>query len=73
MGVGALGLVHRGFDTVVKPTLEKPLAESGAYLRTMRQRLPDGSAAGKGHIREAVPLETEKIGNTVLTVPSDAA
>lgn len=29
MGVGALGLVHRGFDTVVKPNLEKPLAESG--------------------------------------------
>ena len=29
MGVGALGLVNRGFDTVVKPNLEKPLAESG--------------------------------------------
>ncbi|MDR3295974.1 MAG: FAD-dependent oxidoreductase [Clostridiales Family XIII bacterium] len=29
MGVGALGLVQRGFDTVVKPTLEMPLAESG--------------------------------------------
>ena len=29
MGVGALGLVHRGFDTVVKPNMEKPLAESG--------------------------------------------
>ena len=29
MGVGALGLVHRGFDTVVKPNLEKPLIESG--------------------------------------------
>ena len=25
MGVGALGLVHRGFDTVVKPSLEQPL------------------------------------------------
>ncbi len=29
MGVGALGLVNRGFDTVVMPNLEKPLAESG--------------------------------------------
>ena len=29
MGVGALGLVNRGFDTVVKPNLEKPLIESG--------------------------------------------
>ena len=29
VGVGALGLVHRGFDTVVKPNMEKPLAESG--------------------------------------------
>ncbi len=29
MGVGALGLVNRGFDTVVKPNLEKTLIESG--------------------------------------------
>lgn len=29
MGIGALGLVNRGFDTVVKPSLEKPLVESG--------------------------------------------
>ena len=29
MGVGALGLVNRGFDTVVKPNLEKTLAKSG--------------------------------------------
>lgn len=29
VGVGALGLVNRGFDTVVKPSLEKPLEESG--------------------------------------------
>lgn len=29
LGVGALGLVKRGFDTVVKPTMEKPLLESG--------------------------------------------
>ncbi|NLD18775.1 MAG: FAD-dependent oxidoreductase [Clostridiales bacterium] len=29
MGIGALGLVNRGFDTVVKPNMEKPLAESG--------------------------------------------
>ena len=29
MGVGALGLVNRGFDTVVKPNMEKPLIESG--------------------------------------------
>lgn len=29
MGVGALGLVKRGFDTVVKPNMEKSLAESG--------------------------------------------
>ncbi|MBQ1825719.1 MAG: FAD-dependent oxidoreductase, partial [Firmicutes bacterium] len=27
MGVGALGLVNRGFDTVVKPNMEKPLIE----------------------------------------------
>ena len=29
MGVGALGLVNRGFDTVVMPNMGKSLAESG--------------------------------------------
>lgn len=29
LGIGALGLVNRGFDTVVKPNMEKPLLESG--------------------------------------------
>ncbi len=29
MGIGALGLVNRGFDTVVEPNMHKPLAESG--------------------------------------------
>ena len=29
VGVGALGLINRGFDTVVKPNMGKPLAESG--------------------------------------------
>ncbi|MBQ8151369.1 MAG: FAD-dependent oxidoreductase, partial [Firmicutes bacterium] len=29
MGVGALGLVNRGFDTVVMPNMMKPLSESG--------------------------------------------
>ena len=28
MGIGALGLVNRGFDTVVKPSLEQPLTET---------------------------------------------
>ena len=29
MGISALGLVHRGFETIVKPSMEKPLQESG--------------------------------------------
>ncbi len=29
VGVGALGLVNRGFETTVKPNMEKPLVESG--------------------------------------------
>lgn len=29
MGISALGLVHRGFETIVKASLEKPLQESG--------------------------------------------
>jgi formate dehydrogenase major subunit len=28
-GIGALGLVHRGFDAVIKPAFDLPLAESG--------------------------------------------
>lgn len=29
MGISALGLVHRGFDAIVKPALDKPLKDSG--------------------------------------------
>jgi len=60
MGVGALGLVHRGFDTVVKPTLEKPLAESGCEsCGQCVSCCPTGALQERLTIQKEVPLDTE--------------
>ena len=60
MGIGALGLVHRGFDTVVKPTLEKPLAESGCVACGQCVSVcPTGALQERLSIPKAVPLPTE--------------
>jgi len=60
MGVGALGLVHRGFDTVVKPTMEKPLAESGCEsCGQCVSCCPTGALQERLTIQKEVPLETE--------------
>jgi formate dehydrogenase major subunit len=59
MGVGALGLVNRGFDTVVKPTLEKPLAESGCIsCGQCISVCPTGALQERLSLVKPVPLET---------------
>ncbi len=65
MGVGALGLVHRGFDTVVKPTLEKPLVESGCVSCGQCVNVcPTGALGERLTIKKSVPLDTEQTDTT---------
>jgi len=60
MGVGALGLVHRGFDTVVKPTLEKSLCESGCESCGQCVSVcPTGALQERLTIQKEVPLDTD--------------
>lgn len=65
MGIGALGLVNRGFDTVVKPTLEKPLVESGCVSCGQCVSVcPTGALQERLTIAKSVPLETEETDTT---------
>ncbi|MEG0924178.1 MAG: FAD-dependent oxidoreductase [Anaerovoracaceae bacterium] len=60
MGVGALGLVDRGFDTVVKPTLEKPLCESGCESCGQCVSVcPTGALQERQSVAKEVPLDTD--------------
>lgn len=59
MGVGALGLVHRGFDTVVKPALEMPLAETGCISCGQCVSVcPTGALQERLSLEKSVPLDT---------------
>ena len=65
MGVGALGLVNRGFDTVVKPSLEKPLAESGCISCGQCVSVcPTGALQEKQTVAKEVPLDTNVTNTT---------
>lgn len=65
MGIGALGLVERGFDTVVKPTLEKPLMESGCVSCGQCVSVcPTGAIQERTTLIKDVPLDTEVTATT---------
>ena len=60
MGVGALGLVGRGFDTVVKPSLERPLAETGCISCGQCVTVcPTGALQERQSVVKEVPLDTK--------------
>lgn len=65
MGVGALGLVNRGFDTVVKPNLEKPLANSGCVSCGQCVSVcPTGALQERTTMVKEVPLATVETDTT---------
>lgn len=60
MGIGALGLVNRGFDTVVKPNLEKPLLQSGCVSCGQCVSVcPTGALQENQTVAKEVPVLTE--------------
>ncbi len=62
MGVGALGLVERGFDTVVKPTLDRPLLESGCIsCGQCVSACPCGALQERQTVIKEVPVDTQKV------------
>ena len=60
MGVGALGLVERGFDTVVLPALGMPLAETGCISCGQCVSVcPTGALQERLTMKKSVPLATQ--------------
>ena len=65
MGVGALGLVKRGFDTVVMPALEQPLTETGCISCGQCVSVcPTGALQENLSLEKSVPLDTEATDTT---------
>lgn len=61
MGVGALGFVNRGFDTVVLPALERPLMESGCISCGQCVSVcPTGALQERMPTAKQIPLQTEE-------------
>ena len=65
MGVGALGLVKRGFDTVVVPNMHKKLAESGCEsCGQCVACCPVGALQERQTVQKEVPLDTDIVETT---------
>lgn len=61
MGVGALGFVQRGFDTVVLPALGMPLAETGCISCGQCVSIcPTGALQEHLPMKKQIPLQTEE-------------
>lgn len=67
MGVSALGLTERGFDTIVKPALDRPLKESGCISCGQCVSVcPTGALQERSGMEKSVPLKLEST-NTVCS------
>ena len=65
MGIGALGLVNKDFNTVIKPNLEKPLAESGCVSCGQCVNVcPVGAIQERQSVVKEIPVKTEKTSTT---------
>ncbi|MDR1765319.1 MAG: FAD-dependent oxidoreductase [Lachnospiraceae bacterium] len=65
IGVSALGLVHRGFETIVMPAWEQPLAATGCISCGQCVSVcPTGALQERTNYRKGVPLDTETLGTT---------
>jgi formate dehydrogenase major subunit len=59
MGITALGLVDRGFDTIVKPAMDKPLENTDCISCGQCVSVcPTGALQEKLQIEKSVPVET---------------
>jgi formate dehydrogenase major subunit len=60
MGVEALGLTERGFDTIVKPALDRPLKEAGCISCGQCVSVcPTGALQERSAMEKFVPLKLE--------------
>lgn len=65
MGVGALGFVNRGFETVVRPNMDKPLLKSGCISCGQCVSVcPTGAIREKQPLYKEVPVETKNTKTT---------
>jgi len=65
MGVGALGLVRRGFDVIVKPALERDLSKSGCIACGQCVSVcPTGALMERSSLKKPVPLATKSTETT---------
>ncbi len=61
MGVGALGFVNRGFDTVVLPAMGRPLEETGCISCGQCVSVcPTGALQEHLPMKKQIPLQTEE-------------